>query len=99
MTAKCVLIRPGANNFARRTDLQDKFVVMYSGNHSPVHPLDTLMQAAEFLKDDGSMAFCFIGGGSEFKRVKQWAEKGKRSQCSMPAVSAVEPACRLTFCG
>lgn len=57
--------------------LQDKFVVMYSGNHSPVHPLDTLMQAADILKADASVIFCFVGGGSEFKRVKRWAEQGR----------------------
>jgi glycosyltransferase involved in cell wall biosynthesis len=69
----------GREQFRAAHHLQDKFVVMYSGNHSPVHPLDTLMQAAERLKDDKSTTFCFIGGGSEFKRVKQWAEKGKRA--------------------
>jgi hypothetical protein len=37
------------------------------------------MQAAERLKDDPSIVFCFIGGGSEFKRVQRWAEAGKRA--------------------
>ena len=37
------------------------------------------MQAAERLKDDKSIVFCFVGGGSEFKRVRRWAEAGKRS--------------------
>jgi colanic acid biosynthesis glycosyl transferase WcaI len=65
--------------FRKAHSLQDKFVVMYSGNHSPVHPLDTLMQAAEWLKDDQSIVFCFVGGGSEFKNVQRWAEAGKRA--------------------
>jgi glycosyltransferase involved in cell wall biosynthesis len=65
--------------FRKAHDLQDKFVVMYSGNHSPVHPLDTLMQAAERLRDDPGVVFCFIGGGSGFKRVQRWAEAGKRA--------------------
>jgi colanic acid biosynthesis glycosyl transferase WcaI len=69
----------GREQFRQAHGLQDKFVVMYSGNHSPVHPLDTLMQAAERLKDDKSVVFCFVGGGSEFKRVQRWAEAGKRS--------------------
>jgi hypothetical protein len=73
----------GREQFRQAHGLQDKFVVMYSGNHSPVHPLDTLMQAAERLKDDPSIAFCFVGGGSEFKRVQRWAEDGQRTnvQC------------------
>jgi glycosyltransferase involved in cell wall biosynthesis len=68
----------GREQFRRAHGLQDKFVVMYSGNHSPVHPLDTLMRVAERLKDDKSIVFCFVGGGSEFKRLQRWAETGKR---------------------
>ena len=69
----------GREQFRKAHGLQDKFVVMYSGNHSPVHPLETLMLAAERLKNDPSIVFCFIGGGSEFKRVQNWAEAGKRA--------------------
>ena len=67
----------GREQFRKAHGLHDKSVVMYSGNHSPVHPLDTLMQAADRLMDDKSITFCFIGGGSEFKRVQRWAEAGK----------------------
>jgi glycosyltransferase involved in cell wall biosynthesis len=66
----------GREQFRRQHGLSDKFVVMYSGNHSPVHPLDTLIQAAERFKDDPSVVFCFVGGGSEFKRVQRWAATG-----------------------
>jgi hypothetical protein len=44
---------------------------MYSGNHSPCHPLDTLLQAAERLADNNDVAFCFVGGGSEFRKVEE----------------------------
>jgi hypothetical protein len=64
----------GREQFRMAHGLQNKFVVMYSGNHSPVHPMDTLMQAAERLKGDPAIAFCFIGGGSEFKHVQRWVE-------------------------
>ena len=70
----------GREQFRKAHGLQDKFVVMYSGNHSPVHPLDTMMQAAEWLKDDPSIAFCFVGGGSEFKRVQRWAEERGKAE-------------------
>ena len=69
----------GREQFRQAHGLQHKFAVMYSGNHSPVHPLDTLMKAAERLKDDPSVVFCFVGGGSEFKRVQHWAEAGKHT--------------------
>ena len=66
----------GREKFRELHGLAGKFVVMYSGNHSPVHPLETLMQAAEQLKNE-SVVFCFVGGGSEFARVKRRAETGK----------------------
>jgi glycosyltransferase involved in cell wall biosynthesis len=70
----------GREQFRKLHGLDGKFVVMYSGNHSPVHPLDTLMQAAEQLKDDPDIVFCFIGGGSEFVRVKQWAAETQNAR-------------------
>ncbi len=44
---------------------------MYSGNHSPCHPLDTLLDAAHALKDRSEVVFCFIGGGSEQVKVRE----------------------------
>ena len=67
----------GREQFRQQHGLAGKYVVMYSGNHSPVHPLDTLLQAAE--RSDASIMFCFVGGGSEFKRVQRWAEAGKHT--------------------
>src|SRR5689334_12791269 len=46
---------------------------MYSGNHSPCHPLDTLIDAARTLKDRSDIVFCFIGGGSEQVKVREQA--------------------------
>ena len=70
----------GREQFRQAHGLQDKFVVMYSGNHSPVHPLDTLMQAADILKGETAIVFCFIGGGSEFKQVQRWAAERKKAE-------------------
>jgi len=54
--------------FRERHGLAEKFVVMYSGNHSPCHPLDTLLAAAERLADRPEIVFLFVGGGSEFRK-------------------------------
>ncbi len=59
--------------FRREHNLTGKFVVMYSGNHSPCHPLTTLLEAARTLASNDRFAFCFIGGGSEFAKVQQFA--------------------------
>jgi len=63
----------GRERFRREHGLEGKFIVMYSGNHSPVHPLDTLLAAAERLSGDRGIIFCFIGGGSEWRKIKQLA--------------------------
>jgi glycosyltransferase involved in cell wall biosynthesis len=68
----------GREQFRQQHGLTGKYVVMYSGNHSPVHPLDTLLQAAE--RSDASIVFCFVGGGSEFKRVQRWAEEWGKAE-------------------
>lgn len=49
--------------FRRACGLNGKFVVMYSGNHALQHPLTTLLDAADRLRDDPRVAFVFVGGG------------------------------------
>jgi colanic acid biosynthesis glycosyl transferase WcaI len=61
----------GRNEFRTCYGLTDKFVVMYSGNHSPCHPLDTLLQAAERLAERRDIVFCLVGGGSEFRNIRR----------------------------
>jgi hypothetical protein len=63
----------GRENFRGVHGLQNKFVVMYSGNHSPCHPLNTLLEAAHRMASSQEVAFCFVGGGSEFENVKNFA--------------------------
>ena len=63
----------GRTAFRAEHGLTNKFVVMYSGNHSPCHPLDTLLEAAERLNANEEIHFCFVGGGSEFTKVKNFA--------------------------
>ena len=65
------LPRTGDNPFRSRHGLDGKFVVMYSGNHSPSNPLSTLLQAAVRLKDEPDLRFLFVGGGSGKHEVEQ----------------------------
>jgi hypothetical protein len=44
---------------------------MYSGNHSPCHPLDTLLDAARAVTTHSEIVFCFVGGGSEQVKVRK----------------------------
>ena len=75
----------GREQFRRLHGLQDKFVVMHAGNHSPCHPLDTVLMAAEKLRDNEQIVFCFQGGGSEFAKVRTVAERqGLRNVLCLP---------------
>ena len=63
----------GREAFRQTHGFEDKFVVMYSGNHSPCHPLDTLLEASRKLRPRSDLIFCFIGGGSEQAKVREFA--------------------------
>jgi len=73
------------NPFIKKHLLEDKFVLMYSGNHSPVHPLDTFLDAAEALASDERFVFLFIGGGKGKKAVDDFIASEKHGQvASLP---------------
>lgn len=63
------------NPFRIENNFGDKIVVMYSGNHSVMHPVDTLIHAAIELKDDKRFLFVHIGSGIRLKDVKYNKEK------------------------
>jgi colanic acid biosynthesis glycosyl transferase WcaI len=67
--------REGREAFRRQHHLEQSFVVMYAGNHSPCHPLDMLLGAAHRLSHNKEIVFCFIGGGSEQKKVRDFATR------------------------
>ena len=64
------------NPFRIQNNFGDRLVVMFSGNHAYVHPLDTLLNACDILKSDPRFLFAFVGGGvrkkdvSDFKKLK-----------------------------
>jgi colanic acid biosynthesis glycosyl transferase WcaI len=65
----------GRDRFRALHGLADKFVVMYAGNHSPCHPLDTVLEAGRALRHEAAVTFVFIGGGSEFRKVGHFAKR------------------------
>src|SRR3954447_11061314 len=61
----------GENAFRTQYNPFDKFVVMYSGNHSVASPISTLLEAAVRLKDDSRFLFMFVGGGQGKREVDE----------------------------
>jgi glycosyltransferase involved in cell wall biosynthesis len=58
------------NPFRIEHGLQGKFVFMYSGNHSPANPLDTILSAAITFKNDPQLRFVFVGGGLGKRQIQ-----------------------------
>ena len=74
---------PGRERFRAAHGLAGKFVVMYSGNHSPCHPLTSVLDAAARLVGETEIVFCFVGGGREFAAV---SERGLPNVVALPYV-------------
>lgn len=64
-----------SNPFRVQNNFKDKIVIMYSGNHSVMHPLTTLLDAAVILRHDPRYLFVHIGGGVKLKEVIEYKEK------------------------
>jgi glycosyltransferase involved in cell wall biosynthesis len=72
------LVRPlarDANPMRREWGLQDAFVVGYSGNIGRVHEFDTLLDAAERLRDVDGLAIAISGGGNQAQRLRDEVDR------------------------
>ena len=67
------LVAHADNPFRARHGLAGRFVVMYSGNHAPSNPLDTLLAAARRLAHEPRLLFLFVGGGLGKQAVERAA--------------------------
>jgi colanic acid biosynthesis glycosyl transferase WcaI len=70
----CNQIRPLASN-RLRSELGDKFVVMYSGNLGLSQQLDVVLRAAELLRHDPRILFVLIGEGARKKWLMDYAAR------------------------
>lgn len=70
--------------FRQRHGLDGRFVVMYSGNHSPQNPLDTVLKSAIALRDDDRVRFVFVGGGARKQAVDELVRQGAPNIMSLP---------------
>ncbi len=58
-----------ANPLRRQLGLEDKFVVMYSGNAGLAHRFDEVLGMMKALKDEPDIHFLFVGGGPRKKEI------------------------------
>lgn len=63
------------NPFRHEHALEGKFVLMYSGNISPAHPVTTILEAAKRLADDRELLLMFIGGGLGKEGIERYVQR------------------------
>lgn len=79
------------NPFRKKNGLEGKFVVMYSGNISLVHPIDTLLETILRFRQVEGIIFIFIGEESARKRLGIFAsEQNLPNLRTLPYVSLEE---------
>jgi colanic acid biosynthesis glycosyl transferase WcaI len=57
------------NPFRENWQLVGKFVIGYSGNLGRAHEFETILAAAERLRDQADIVFLMIGGGNRFEQL------------------------------
>ena len=66
--------QPREGNPLRATlKLEDRFVVMYSGNAGIVHDFSDILEAMRRLKDDPRVYFLFVGSGPRRREIETFA--------------------------
>lgn len=73
-----------SNPFRKEHGLEEKFVVMYSGNHGPSSPVTTCLNAASLLADRHDIVFLFVGGGVGKAEVETAISNGATNVHSLP---------------
>ena len=63
------------NSFRIKNNLQEKFVVMYSGNIALTQGLETVIDASSRLKHFPNIAIVIIGEAKALKRLEQYCQK------------------------
>lgn len=70
------------NAFRRQWGVEDKFVVMYSGNFGIGHEAQTICRAVKRLAHRDDIRFVFVGGGKRRKEVEAFLSEHKLSNAA-----------------
>lgn len=71
------------NVFLADLKLQDKFIVLYSGNMGMTHDVDMLVDVADRLKKNKTIHFLFIGEGAKKPIVEAKVARYRLENCSV----------------
>ena len=69
------IIPRNENTWLKKIGLENKFILLYTGNAGLAHTFDELNHAALRLRDDKDILFLYIGGGKRFTEIREFKEK------------------------
>lgn len=90
------------NGIRSELDLEGKFIASYIGTHGMAHGLDTVLKAADLLREEKNIIFLLVGGGAERERLLAKREEmglenvlmlPQQPKERMPHVLAASDAC------
>jgi glycosyltransferase involved in cell wall biosynthesis len=80
------------NPFVREQGIEDKLVVLYSGNLGATHAIETILDVAQLLADESRVCFVIIGEGSKRGLVESAIARGRAPTLRL---LPLQPAVRL----
>ena len=69
------VVANGPNPLTTHLELENRFVVMYSGNAGIVHDFGAIFEAMRALRDDPRVFFLFVGDGPRRAEVEAFAQR------------------------
>ncbi len=70
------------NPFISEHNLQDKFIIQYSGNIGLTHKVEVVVELAELLKDNKDVIFQIIGRGPRVPALQKMVAEKKLPNCT-----------------
>lgn len=75
------LVEKSMNTFIKNHCLEDKFIVLYSGNIGYTHNVEYLIEVAHLLKDEADIRFLIIGEGKKKEILRDTVKEYNLSSC------------------
>lgn len=66
---RMIPVKKEENSFLKGHGLQEKFIVLYSGNMGVTHDIDVMVDVANEIKEHENIQFLFIGEGGKKKMI------------------------------
>lgn len=86
------------NPYRDEWGIGDRFVVMYAGNAGLAHDVQTMLRAAEMMRDDDSVRFAFVGGGKKKAEIDRFVKQKGLTNCALAPYQPRERLDALLTC-